>query len=146
MGASLRASSVAPMGLKVESMTAVEAGIVVVAKSEVAERPCPVCGRASRRVHSRYVRTIADLPCGGRRVELRLRARRFVCRTPFCPRRIFAERFEAAHVASVIAGHIYSTIQHYLGLGKRLVVIPPEFRLICDGADRRWPSMLCERQ
>jgi transposase len=91
-------SSVVPMGLKVESNTAVEAGIVVVARSEVAERPCPVCGRASRRVHSRYVRTISDLPCGGRRVELRLRARRFVCRTPFCPRRIFAERFEAAVV------------------------------------------------
>jgi transposase len=40
------------------------------------------------------VRTISDLPCAGRRVQLRLRARRFACNTPFCPRKIFAERFE----------------------------------------------------
>src|SRR5207244_5432308 len=39
-----------------------------------------------------YVRTVADLPCGGRRVILRLSVRKFVCGTPACPRQIFTER------------------------------------------------------
>src|SRR5680860_1077950 len=55
--------------------------------------------RSSSRVHSRYVRTVADLPCAARQVELRLVARRFVCEAPLCRRRIFAERFEDGVVA-----------------------------------------------
>ena len=117
MGASLRVSSLIPTGLVVESVREGAAGIVVVARSRAVERPCPVCGRASRRVHSQYVRTIADLPCGGRRVGLRLRARRFVCSTPFCPREIFAERFEAAVVGERSRrSSRLECIVHHLGL------------------------------
>ncbi|RCS20964.1 transposase family protein, partial [Phyllobacterium salinisoli] len=54
---------------------------------------CPHCGTASRRVHSRYARTIADLPCAGRRIELHLTVRRFFCSAAHCRRKIFAERF-----------------------------------------------------
>jgi len=39
---------------------------------------CPLCRRRSKRVHSHYRRTIADLPCGAARVCLHLRTRRFV--------------------------------------------------------------------
>lgn len=68
--------------------------IVVSARAKAEERACPLCGRSSSRVHSRYVRTDADLPCAGKQVGLRLVARRFVCDAPLCRRRIFAERFE----------------------------------------------------
>src|SRR6266699_3244864 len=27
---------------------------------------CPLCGKPSARIHSRYLRQVADLPCGGR--------------------------------------------------------------------------------
>jgi transposase len=54
--------------------------------------PCPLCGRCSRRIHSRYVRSVHDLPCCGVPVLLRLHARRFVCRNRQCARRIFCER------------------------------------------------------
>jgi transposase len=53
---------------------------------------CPLCGRRSGRVHSRYERTLADLPWGGHTVVLRLRARRLFCDNARCERRIFAER------------------------------------------------------
>ena len=53
---------------------------------------CPVCGADTRRVHSRYVRRLADLPCLGRAVRLQVTVRRFSCPQPACPRRIFAER------------------------------------------------------
>jgi transposase len=53
---------------------------------------CPLCGRRSRRIRSHYDRTLADLPCGGDRVLVHLRVRRFACRVRWCRRRIFAER------------------------------------------------------
>lgn len=56
--------------------------------------PCPVCGRAARRVHSRYTRKLADLPWQGSTVRWRLLARRLFCDTPGCPRRIFVERLQ----------------------------------------------------
>ena len=33
---------------------------------------CPLCGAASRRVHSRYIRQVSDLPCSGRRITFAL--------------------------------------------------------------------------
>jgi hypothetical protein len=53
---------------------------------------CPLCQRRSKRRHSQYERTLADLPCAGAGVVLHLRVRRFVCRVRWCPRQIFAER------------------------------------------------------
>ena len=57
---------------------------------------CPSCEhRASRvhsRVHSRYERTLADLPWGEHAIVLRLRVRRLFCDNPRCERRIFTER------------------------------------------------------
>jgi transposase len=53
---------------------------------------CPLCQRRSKRRHSAYERTLADLPCAGAGVVLHLHVRRFVCRVRWCPRRIFAER------------------------------------------------------
>ncbi|HZO90819.1 MAG TPA: ISL3 family transposase [Chthonomonadaceae bacterium] len=52
---------------------------------------CPVCHRPSRRVHSRYWRTLADLPCSGQKIVLHVRMRRFFCGNRHCPRRTFAE-------------------------------------------------------
>ena len=54
---------------------------------------CPLCGRPSRRVHSRYQRLVKDLPIQARRVVVVLEARKFFCDDPGCPRRIFCERF-----------------------------------------------------
>src|SRR3954451_8481174 len=53
---------------------------------------CPLCGRRSKRVHSRYERTLADLPWGAYAVSGRLRGRRLFCRDTRCERRIFTER------------------------------------------------------
>jgi len=56
---------------------------------------CPLCHRRSRRIHRRYERTIADVPCGGEGVMLHLHVRRFVCRVRWCRRKIFTERVPA---------------------------------------------------
>ena len=55
-------------------------------------RRCPVCGKRSGRVHSRYTRTLADLPWQGVPVTVGLRVRRFFCDEANCDRTVFAER------------------------------------------------------
>jgi transposase len=55
---------------------------------------CPHCGSPSHRVHSRYMRTISDLPWRGTPVVLRWEVRRFCCDDESCRQRIFAERLE----------------------------------------------------
>ena len=57
--------------------------------------PCPACQRPSARVHSRYIRSLADLPWNGIMVRLRLHTRRFFCSSLTCSRRIFTERLSA---------------------------------------------------
>ena len=53
---------------------------------------CPLCFPPAMRIHSRYTRLVADVPCGGLQVHLVLPVRKFFCDTPECPRRIFTER------------------------------------------------------
>jgi transposase len=59
---------------------------------------CPVCKRSSDRIHSHYIRKLADLPSQGHSVAIRLKVRRFFCAGAECPRRIFAERVPFARV------------------------------------------------
>jgi transposase len=117
MASKLRLSSLIPAGLIVDDITESETVIVVCARSKASEHACPRCGTLSSRVHSRYVRTAGDLPCTGKKVELRLATRRFVCNAPLCQRRIFAERFDE----EIIAERARRTsrlecIVHHLGL------------------------------
>ena len=78
-----------PAGLHVEGLALDAAGLVITARTIAAEAPCPVCGRASARVHGRYWRTFQDLPWQDRAVTWRVRVRRFRCGR--CPGRTFAE-------------------------------------------------------
>lgn len=55
-----------------------EAGVVMQARSRAAGAACPACGAWSSRLHSGYIRTVADGPAGGRPVVIRLAVRRFL--------------------------------------------------------------------
>ncbi len=61
-------------------------------RARPATAPCPLCGARSKRVHSRYQRTLADLPWGEHAVTVLLNVRRLFCDNIRCERRIFAER------------------------------------------------------
>jgi hypothetical protein len=43
--------------------------ITATAKTTSREAHCPVCRHSADRIHSKYVRTLADLPCSGQRVR-----------------------------------------------------------------------------
>ncbi len=83
----------APAGLVVDRHEIGGAGITVHAHSASPTSDCPACGLASSSVHSRYGRSLGDLPAHGRRLRIRLSARRFRCRNAACERRVFTERF-----------------------------------------------------
>lgn len=53
---------------------------------------CPACNQSSQSGHSHYRRFLQDLPWQGVSVILWVTVRRFRCRNPVCPRRIFCER------------------------------------------------------
>src|SRR6202034_4116447 len=76
-----------------ESVSDSSDSIILAVRSEAGMAECPLCGSRSRRIHSRYDRQVADLPCAGKQIRLRVITRRFVCEVPHCRRRIFAERF-----------------------------------------------------
>jgi transposase len=78
--------------LHVEALLLDEVGLTILASSAAADAPCPCCGQRSQRVHSRYGRTLADLPWAGVTVHLRVQVRKFFCDNATCLRRIFAER------------------------------------------------------
>ena len=88
----IEAHGLLPEGLSLESLS-IEGGRVVISVSSRTSRSrCPVCGRGSSRVHSRYSRAVSDLPWHGISVELAVRARRFFCDEASCERSIFCER------------------------------------------------------
>src|SRR5207244_9392110 len=69
-----------------------EAGMTLQISCTLKSASCPLGQQPSERIHGKYGRTVADVPCGGRLVTLALTVRKFVCSTKTCPRRIFTER------------------------------------------------------
>jgi transposase len=78
--------------MKVSHVAADAGALTIHAESAEVRARCPDCGRRAERSHSRYQRTVADLPWRGIAVEIRIHARRFFCDESSCERRIFCER------------------------------------------------------
>ena len=65
--------------------------LTAVARTTSPEARCPICQQLSSKVQSRYVRTLADLPCSGQRVRWLVHVRRFWCLNTACERKIFTD-------------------------------------------------------
>jgi transposase len=84
-----------PDTLTLESLRAAGGVIVFAVRTTSAAAACPLCAHPSERTHSRYTRTLLDLPWQGNAVRVELTVRRLFCDNQECPRRIFAERVPA---------------------------------------------------
>ena len=73
-----------PPGFVVESAADDQYGVLLRVRSARASSSCPKCGMPSVRIHSRYLRRLADLPLSGLGVRLVLLARRFRCEDAVC--------------------------------------------------------------
>lgn len=100
-------------GLRLADLTVADDGITIVAATIRRRVRCPACQRCSTRVHSRYWRTLADRPWGGRPVTIRVQARRFRCTNAACAQRIFVERLpELAPVAARRTPALRTALEH----------------------------------
>jgi transposase len=81
-----------PLQLEAWSIDEPQAQVILLISSTQANARCPGCDVPARHIHSRYIRTLADLPWGGYGITWRLRVRKLFCRNPACARRIFTER------------------------------------------------------
>ena len=81
------------LSLKVDDVE-INSGLVFYLSSRTRRSICPYCRKASRSIHSRYQRSLSDLPCSILGSKLKLTVRRFRCRNKACSKRTFAERFE----------------------------------------------------
>ncbi|MEM9005310.1 MAG: ISL3 family transposase [Cyanobacteria bacterium P01_F01_bin.86] len=79
---------------------------------------CPVCGAYSDRIHSRYERTLADLPCSQFTLMWLVQVCKFFCSNPNCTRRIFCERI--SKVAAPWARKTVRLMEQLLALGLAL--------------------------
>ena len=86
-------------GLSLDTIDADQDSLHITTSSTQVMPPCPLCTQPATRVHSRYQRTVTDLPSAGRIVRVRVLVRRFFCENPSCPRKIFAERLGSAIAA-----------------------------------------------
>jgi transposase len=77
-------------GLNVYRVEDTGDAVVISASCVSSSGCCPACGSPSARVHGGYSRTVADGAAGGRPVVIILRALRFRCLDPSCPKVTFA--------------------------------------------------------
>ncbi len=69
-----------------------EQGMTLVATMTSPKAACPDCHQLTSRIHSDYLRTLADLPWATMPIHLRLTVRRFFCTLCTCGRQTFTER------------------------------------------------------
>jgi transposase len=81
-------------GIVIEGVEAIEGAVRVHACAGGECGACPDCGVVSWRVHGHYGRRLADLPVGGRPVQVVVSVHRFACTNPQCPRRTFVGQVE----------------------------------------------------
>ncbi|MFF4793600.1 transposase family protein, partial [Streptomyces sp. NPDC001276] len=117
-------------GVVVESVIPDGELVVVRARTAAERAACPACGTASVRVHSRYVRRLADSAVGGRQALIELQVRRFRCSQQGCLQATFAEQVDGLtfrhgrrsaglqtvleRVAVMLAGRAGSRLAHAL--------------------------------
>jgi transposase len=84
--------AVDPDALVVDQILASADAITVTLRSTQPAASCPQCSTPALRIHSRYRRTLTDLPSQSVAVRVELHVRKFFCDRAACARRVFAER------------------------------------------------------
>src|SRR5918999_389539 len=83
---------VSPLHLETWQIDTATAQVTLRVQSTQTRVHCPVCQFPTRRIHSHYTRTVADLSWAHYRVVWQLSVRKFFCANARCTRRIFTER------------------------------------------------------
>lgn len=79
----------------------IENTIYITCEMDTRESECPYCNEVSNSVHSKYIRTLSDLPIQNNEVKLLLVTRKFFCLNPQCNHTTFGERYDFAEPKAV---------------------------------------------
>ena len=71
-----------PEGMLIDQIQDAETRVIITVIATYPTSCCPLCLEPSSSIHSSYRRTLADVPCGGRQVQLLLTVRKFFCYNP----------------------------------------------------------------
>ncbi|WP_228255270.1 transposase family protein [Ornithinimicrobium avium] len=82
----------------------------VIVETIASEGACPSCGVLSCRVQARPVQHVKDVPCGGERLDVVVRKRRYACTEELCPRRSFTEETDQLPVRARVTGSSQSRV------------------------------------
>lgn len=82
----------ASVAVSIDGVVLDDCTVILLLRTTSATASCPLCDQPSHHVHSRYARTIADLPSLGKKTVLLLTSRKFFCHNGDCPRKVFCER------------------------------------------------------
>lgn len=142
-----------PTCLQLKHLEASSNKIIAIVATARPEAFCPLCDAPSDRVHSHYVRQVADLPWVGVSVKLELHTRRFFCFNLACERQIFTERLPSvvvpyarrtlrlADVLTLIAFALGGEAGSRLAEGMGLVTSPDTLlRLIRGTPENEYPT------
>ena len=78
-----------------------ENAIYITCEKNSSSSTCPFCNELSSSIHSKYTRTIVDLPIQNKEVKLLLIVRKFFCTNPNCNHKTFGERFDFVSTKAV---------------------------------------------
>ncbi|MCE7006407.1 ISL3 family transposase [Kibdelosporangium philippinense] len=78
--------------VQIEAVRTTGPAVRIEARTNQTPAPCPGCGTASSRVHSRYNRHLSDTATAGQEVLIRLQVRRLFCDNAECTKKTFAEQ------------------------------------------------------
>ena len=79
--------------LKYESHELIGDEIHIQVKSKKKILNCPQCGKKTKKIHSRYIRTVQDLPIGEKKVYIEITSRKMICGNGKCSGKRFAESY-----------------------------------------------------
>ena len=108
----------------------------VLIESIDAEGACPSCGVLSARVQARPIQHVKDVPCGGERIDVLVRKRRYNCLEPVCPRRTFTEQTDQLPSRARLTTRLAAQVITACRLEPRAV------SRVADEAGLTWPTVM----
>jgi len=84
--------------------------IYIYVKSILEEVVCPYCGQSSIWEHSRYSKSLQDLPIQGKKVTIVIDNRKFFCKNSGCGHKTFAEVFKFAERKATMTNRLCEEI------------------------------------
>lgn len=75
--------------------------IYIKCEMKTSQSKCPYCESLSNSIHSKYIRTISDLPIQNNKVKLLIIVRKFFCSNPNCNHKTFGEKLNFVETKSV---------------------------------------------